>query len=148
MKSVDENVLFGISPFGIWKNDDGKNGGSPTKGLEAYDEIYCDALAWIEGGYVDFICPQLYWNIGYPAADYAALVKWWDEKLEGHDDIALLIGHGAYKISTWENKNEITDQLDLASKAAHYCGSVFYGYAQIRSDERGILTTLSARYKK
>ncbi|MBQ9921970.1 MAG: family 10 glycosylhydrolase, partial [Clostridia bacterium] len=35
IKDVSEDVLFGVAPFGIWKNDDGKNGGSATKGLQS-----------------------------------------------------------------------------------------------------------------
>ena len=47
IKGIEPDVKFGVAPFGIWKNNDGKNGGSNTSGMEAYYEIYCDALSWI-----------------------------------------------------------------------------------------------------
>ena len=28
-------------------------------------------------GWVDYIVPQIYWNIGHQAADYAELTHWW-----------------------------------------------------------------------
>ena len=58
VKSIDTECVFGVSPFGIWQNDDGKNGGSETNGTSAYDELYCDAAAWINGGDIDYIAPQ------------------------------------------------------------------------------------------
>ncbi|MBQ7982031.1 MAG: family 10 glycosylhydrolase, partial [Clostridia bacterium] len=58
VKSVSDYIRFGIAPFGIWQNGNGENGGSDTAGMEAYSAIYCDAVAWMAGGYIDFIAPQ------------------------------------------------------------------------------------------
>ncbi|MBQ7500829.1 MAG: family 10 glycosylhydrolase [Clostridia bacterium] len=146
VKAANEDCSFGVSPFGIWQNLHEGNGGSQTNGLEAYSEIYCDALAWIEGEYVDFICPQIYWNIGYPAAEYKTLVDWWNNAVDGHDSVKLLIGHGVYKISGWENENEIYDQLIFAASKKNYRGSVFYGYSEIKADTRGVRSTLSGLF--
>ncbi len=72
-------VKFGISPFGIYRN--AKNApdgfGSDTNGLQNYDELYADILLWLRYGWVDYIIPQLYWEIGHKSADYETLVKWW-----------------------------------------------------------------------
>ena len=146
VKAADGNCAFGVSPFGIWQNRHNGNGGSATHGLEAYSEIYCDALAWIEGEYVDFICPQIYWNIGYAAADYKVLVNWWNKAVEGHDSVRLLIGHGIYKISDWENEHEVFDQIVFAASKKNYRGSVFYGYSEIKADTRGVRKSLADLY--
>ena len=45
---TDPECVFGVSPFGVWQNDNGENGGSDTNGLSSYSEIYCDTLAWLE----------------------------------------------------------------------------------------------------
>ncbi|MGH7451691.1 MAG: glycoside hydrolase family 10 protein, partial [bacterium] len=57
---VKPYVKFGISPFGIWRN------GIPTgiTGLDAYNTIYCDALAWLQQQTIDYLTPQLYWPFG------------------------------------------------------------------------------------
>ena len=72
-------VKFGVSPFGIYHNT--KSGdkipGSATRGLQNYDDLYADVLYWANKGWVDYLVPQLYWEIGHQTADYDTLVRWW-----------------------------------------------------------------------
>lgn len=72
-------VKFGVSPFGIYHNltPTDRIPGSETKGLQNYDDLYADVLYWINQGWVDYVVPQLYWEIGHSAADYDRLVRWW-----------------------------------------------------------------------
>ena len=70
-------VKFGVSPFGIYRNKQSNANGSDTKGLQNYDDLYADVLMWVNNGWVDYNIPQIYWEIGHPAADYAKLVQWW-----------------------------------------------------------------------
>ncbi len=72
-------VKFGISPFGIYRNKASDPQGSSTRGLQNYDDLYADVLKWIDQGWVDYTVPQLYWQIGHPAADYAELIRWWND---------------------------------------------------------------------
>lgn len=136
VKDSDPDCLFGISPFGIWKNDDGSNGGSATGGLEAYDAIYCDALAWVRGGYVDYIAPQLYWSNDTPAAPFDELCEWWDRALDG-SGVALLIGHSASKAADGSfGKGELCRQIKHAKEMENYGGVLVYGYSALaKSDE-------------
>ena len=71
-------VKVGMSPFGIWKN------GVPagTAGTSGYDVLYCDAVAWLSGKYIDYITPQLYWPFG-GGQDYAKLEPWWASVANG-----------------------------------------------------------------
>ena len=72
-------VKFGVSPFGIYRNAKNAPGvGSNTSGLQNYDDLYADVLKWVNNGWVDYCVPQLYWQIGHPAADYKELIVWWD----------------------------------------------------------------------
>ena len=70
-------VKFGVSPFGIYRNRKNDPNGSRTNGLQNYDDLYADVLLWVNNGWVDYNIPQIYWEIGHPAADYATLVDWW-----------------------------------------------------------------------
>lgn len=70
-------VKFGISPFGIYRNQKTDPMGSNTNGLQNYDDLYADVLLWAREGWVDYNIPQVYWEIGHPRADYETLVKWW-----------------------------------------------------------------------
>lgn len=69
-------VKFGVSPFGIYRNQrtDPKNG-SLTYGLQNYDDLYADVLLWVNNGWIDYCVPQIYWEIGNKAADYATLIN-------------------------------------------------------------------------
>ncbi len=138
VKESDPACLFGISPFGIWQNDDGKNGGSKTRGLEAYKSLYCDAPAWIKGGYVDYLSPQLYWRFETVAAPYGELAHWWNSVLDG-SGIKLFVSHGAYMYDSWENPaGELTEQIESSRKLITYSGSILYGYAAIEKNSGGI----------
>ena len=70
-------VKFGVSPFGIYRNKKNDPNGSDTRGLQNYDDLYADVLMWINNGWVDYNIPQIYWEIGHPAADYDNLIHWW-----------------------------------------------------------------------
>lgn len=72
-------VKFGVSPFGIYHNArEGSNlPGSNTSGLQNYDDLYADVLFWVNKGWVDYVIPQLYWEIGHERADYEELIRWW-----------------------------------------------------------------------
>ncbi len=139
IKSANEDCEFGVAPFGIWQNDDGNNGGSATYGLESYSAIYCDPTAWIKGGYIDYIAPQLYWRFSTPAAPYDVLVKWWSNQING-TDIDLIISHGVYNYDTWDApKNELRAQVEFARAERSYCGSILYGYEALKNNSNGLL---------
>lgn len=70
-------VKFGVSPFGIYRNQKNDPNGSATNGLQNYDDLYADVLMWVNNGWVDYNIPQIYWEMGHKAADYTTLVRWW-----------------------------------------------------------------------
>ena len=72
-------VKFGVSPFGIYRNQKSNATGSQTCGLQNYDDLYADVLEWVRQGWIDYNIPQLYWEIGNKAADYETLIRWWND---------------------------------------------------------------------
>ena len=144
VKAVDKYCLFGIAPFGIWSNNNGFNGGSDTRGLDAYNDIYCDALAWAEGGYVDFLAPQIYWSFDTSAAPYGVLADWWSKAL-GETDVVLLTSNAGYRTSEWSDKNELSRQIKY-NRGLGYKGALIYGYASVENDENEIVACLSSAY--
>ncbi len=148
VKTADEKCLFGVSPFGIWKNGYGDESGSLTSGSESYNMLYCDSLAWIQGGYIDYIAPQLYWTSAETAAPFNVLCDWWNSMVEG-TGVRLLISHGAYRYENdWaEPSGIITDQVEYARKMENYRGSIYYGYYEVRSNLEGLQDELKDLYK-
>lgn len=148
IKSVRTDCEFGVAPFGIWQNDNGENSGSQTAGLEAYSAIYCDPTAWIRGGYIDYIAPQIYWRFTNTVAPYATLVRWWSNAVSG-TDVELLISHGAYNYDVWENpENELSNQIDFARSFAAYRGSILYGYAVLKANSNGLFDEVCEVFSK
>ncbi len=144
VKNVDKKIQFGVSPFGIWQNSDGQNGGSVTSGLSAYDAIYCDALAWARGGYVDYLAPQIYWSHDTSAAPFDTLAAWWNNALSG-TGVRYYINHGVYRYSDGSMQaGEISAQAAFAHSLDGYFGSMYYGYAALRANDGGVLDELKA----
>lgn len=104
-------VKFGISPFGIYRNQKSHPDGSATNGLQNYDELYADVLLWAREGWIDYNMPQIYWHVGHPAADYGVLVEWWAKHAEGRP---LFIGQSVSNtVQNADPSNPDTHQLAL-----------------------------------
>jgi uncharacterized lipoprotein YddW (UPF0748 family) len=58
IKKIKPDVMYGISPFGIWQPVAEKG----IRGFNAYTELYADARKWLQEGTVDYLAPQLYWE--------------------------------------------------------------------------------------
>ncbi|HQK40100.1 MAG TPA: family 10 glycosylhydrolase, partial [Flavobacterium alvei] len=75
IKRIKPWVQFGISPFGVWRNKSVDPKGSDTQsGQTNYDDLYADPIAWMEGNYIDYMLPQLYWSIYHKTASYSKLI--------------------------------------------------------------------------
>jgi uncharacterized lipoprotein YddW (UPF0748 family) len=132
IKKVNPAILFGISPFGIWKNKFNDPLGSNTSKQcsESYYKLYADSVLWVNKGWVDYIVPQLYFPFGHPIAPFADLVDFW-VKVVKDTKVDLYIGHGAYQIGTkdeWQNDDEMIDQLYYANQFKEVQGNIFFTY--------------------
>ena len=64
IKGIKPEVRFGVSPRGVWKNKMNDSNGSDTGyAKESYYSDYADTVKWVKEGYVDYIIPQVYWEI-------------------------------------------------------------------------------------
>ena len=132
---LDASVSFGISPFGIWANQSSLSGGSNTNGNQTYFSHYADTRKWVKEGWVDYICPQIYWEIGHSLADYETLVKWWADTVKG-TGVKLYIGMADYKAGTtgsWKGITQIEDQIALNATIPEISGEIHFRYQFILS---------------
>ncbi|MBK7761800.1 MAG: family 10 glycosylhydrolase [Bacteroidetes bacterium] len=129
IKQLKPYVKFGISPFGVWRNHNKDADGSyTTAGQTNYDDLYANVLLWMKNKWIDYILPQLYWENGHRAADYATLLSWWSQHTYGRQ---LYIGHGLYQVGTsakacWNSMGEIELQVEEARKNKLVSGSAYY----------------------
>ncbi|MEU7897981.1 family 10 glycosylhydrolase [Nonomuraea sp. NPDC049152] len=148
------HVAFGISPFGIWRNSSTDPLGSRTSGLQSYDAIYADSRRWVKQGWIDYLTPQLYWHIGFAAADYAVLTAWWSEVVRG-TNVQLYAGQAAYRAGAsgqdpaWQDPAELSDHLLDNRKHPEVLGDVYFSAKDVRADRIGSFSKVVAdHYRK
>ena len=124
--SVKNNVLFGVSPQGNMKNN---------------DKLYADVKKWCgEKGYIDYICPQIYFSLDNPALTFEdGLQDWLDA--ERHDRLSLYIGIPAYKAGTdadsgtWLDNDDIL-RTELSITREKGCdGFMLYSYDSFHNED-------------
>lgn len=145
IKAEKSWVVFGIGPGGIWRNKSVDEKGSNTRGFATYDWLYADVLKWLDEGWIDYVAPQIYWNIGHKAADYATLVQWWDKNSYEKD---VYVGLAIYKIDetrqdpNWGKPQEIPNQIRLARQYENIKGFALYQTKSLKKNPLGICDSL------
>lgn len=142
----NKNIVFGVSPFGIWKS------GTPygVKGMSSFSDIYCDPLTWLQTNKVDYLAPQLYWEIT-KAQDYISLSKWWNDEVKLHDK-HLYVSQAFYRTEQkkpWEIteiQNQIHQNRQIHMDATF--GQIAYSYTSIKNNANGLNSALNNSHFK
>ena len=130
IKSIKSSCLFGVAPTGIWNNKSEEfPNGSDTSGRSAYQKAFCDALAWANGRYVDYISPQIYWSTENKSAPFETVALWWQEALRD-SGTQLIISYNVYSLDA----SQTAAQVELARRMDNYFGYIFYNYNNIYSN--------------
>lgn len=149
IKAIRPEVEFGISPFGVWRNVKQDPRGSQTQALANYDQLYADIRLWMENGWIDYVVPQLYWEIGKKIADYKHLCYWWAENCF---QTKLYIGMAPYKLGrkgeadAWQKGNEIARQMRLNRTIPQIQGEVMYSTRPLLRNPRHVCDTIMSYY--
>jgi uncharacterized lipoprotein YddW (UPF0748 family) len=136
-------VKFGVSPFGIWRNVSSDPLGSDTGGTESYNANYADTRRWVKEEWLDYINPQIYWQIGLAVADYAKLTPWWADVADG-TDVALYIGQATYKETSgvFTDPAELSNHLTFNHDYPRVDGDVYFSAKDVRTDANGSTSQL------
>lgn len=143
-------VKFGVSPFGIYRNKKTDPHGSDTNGMQNYDDLYADVMLWIDKGWIDYVIPQIYWEIGHPAADYSTLVRWW--ALHAHNR-PLFIGQDVVRSAKAADKqnpqtNQIVAKINLQRSFTSIQGSCQWPALEVVNNTGGYRDVLCRYYHK
>jgi uncharacterized lipoprotein YddW (UPF0748 family) len=151
IKTIKPWVQFGISPFGVWKNNSTDPRGSDTKaGQTTYEDLYADPLLWMQEGWIDYLAPQVYWSLDLSVASHRKIVNWW---AKNHNNTNLYIGNGAYKVRNnsdvaWDRKKELPDQVTLARKTPEILGNILFSAKSLMNDNPDVVSYLKRKYYK
>lgn len=116
------NVLLSAAPFGIMYKDATTN--YQGFGTQAYHEWYQDAYGWLAAGAMDFMVPQIYWNVGSSHPYELLLADWMNNR------------HGRYIVpgSTTGSGSETLANLLLEvqeSRNQNAWGHVIFSYGSM-----------------
>ena len=102
-----------------------------------------DVLFWIDEGWIDYCIPQVYWEIGHPAADYKELVAWWAEHAANRP---LYIGQDVNRTVKAKGGNQQAEKYALQRAEEAVLGSCFWDAASAAGNVDGYRDFLEAGY--
>ena len=130
VKSVNKNVKFGISPAANIKDD--------------YNNLYADVEKWVsEKGYIDYICPQVYFGFKNVYQPFMFTVKKWSyiSKCDMFVGLPLYKAGKADKNAAKEdkeiinefknNQNIIARQITYLAKLDNIKGFYVFSYSSL-----------------
>ena len=142
-------VRFGVSPFGIWRNRKSDPRGSDSSGLQNYDDLYADVLLWARNGWIDYLAPQLYWNLDTKAAPSRSLARWWNDNANGVD---IYIGQDVKRTMDVadpgnRDKNELDTKVRLSRRLPNVKGNVWWHGYWVTGNYKGAADSLAMKYQ-
>jgi len=149
VRAARPEAAFGVSPFGVWRNASSDPAGSATHAFQSYDGQYADTRAWVRSGWLDYIAPQLYWPIGWPAADYRILAQWWAAQTSG-TDTQLWTGQFAARAgapggpAAWADPAELSRHLTVDARFPRIGGTILFSATALWVDRIGGVSRLAA----
>jgi uncharacterized lipoprotein YddW (UPF0748 family) len=134
-------VRFGVSPFGVGKPELRPAG---VIGFSQYDKLYADAERWLQNGWLDYLAPQLYWQINREGLQFPVLLDYWlaQNTAQRH------VWPGLYtsQIKVPPNPNwpvrELIDQVQVQRSRPQSTGHIHFSMVALMQDREGIATLL------
>lgn len=142
-------VRFGVSPFGIWRNKKNDPRGSSSNGLQNYDDLYADVLLWARKGWIDYLAPQLYWNLDHSAAPVRKLMRWWNDNANGVD---IYVGQDVKRtMDTPDPANHSANEMDtkvrMSRDLPNINGNIWWHGYWVTGNYKGAGKLLSENYQ-
>lgn len=137
--SVKPWVKWGVSPRAVWKAGVPEGiGGNGT-----YNTSFCDPIAWLQAGTVDYLTPQCYYSFG-SYRDYGKLVTWWSNQAE-ENGRHCYPGQGMHHAGEW-NEGEILKQVRFNRDTDNCEGSVFFTAHDFYDNPKHTIDSLKENY--
>lgn len=127
---ISNDVDFGISPQGNIDNN---------------AKIYADVKSWcICKGFVDYICPQLYYSLDNPALTFENSLNSW-ASLDINKNVKLYVGLAGYKANTDSDEgtwlysdNVLSKEYKIAMQNEKVSGIMLYSYSALEDENASV----------
>jgi uncharacterized lipoprotein YddW (UPF0748 family) len=149
LTAFDPHLQLGVAPPAVWRNAGFDARGSNTRGLSAYDDLYADTRKWLAEGWIDYIVPQMYAEVGNSHADFAELARWWNEN---HFNRQVYAGIALYRLDaqsqyhSWQSVDQIKKQMNIVRKTPTFQGEVFFSAKNLLNNTLAINDVLRNSY--
>lgn len=143
-------VRLGISPFGVWRNKSNDPRGSETQAFENYSGLFADVLLWSEKGWVDYMLPQLYWELEKKVASSEKLAYWWNDNANGRH---MYIGQSVERTMNYPDlppsklPNQLEHKIKLSRSLENIQGNCWWPGYSITANYKGIADELGSNYQ-
>jgi uncharacterized lipoprotein YddW (UPF0748 family) len=138
VKEARPDVLFGVSPFGIYRKGFPAN---VTVELDQYQDLYADPVAWLKNGWVDYLSPQLYWR-DKSAQSFSTLLEWWrspeanPREIPIYPSIAIDRLGGSYGWPSSEIASQLTIEMSIKPRSSG--GFILWNVGPLLENEKGV----------
>lgn len=135
IRDTDPDATFGISPQARMDIN--------------YNAQYADIEAWADAGYMDYVCPQIYFGFDHASYPFDDLADDWAKIVKG-TVVDLYIGLAVYKIGVsdsyagsgskeWINNDDLLKQMVKYTRDMAECdGFVLYRYDSLFNPESSV----------
>lgn len=121
-KLIREDIKIGAAPIGVYKNQ------PDASGMQGFYDVYQESEKWTNEKYIDYVVPQLYWDLeNNPRFDILA-----EDWVKRGGERKTILGIGAYKP---EVKEQIAKLIDV-SREKEADGVAFFRYENIADLEK------------
>ena len=123
IKDSNKKIVFGISPAGNIDN--------------TYKLMYADVYKWCsEDGYIDYICPQIYFGLEHETHDFISVYNTWSNIVTNENvkmTVGITLGKAIAGVDNYagSGKNEWSENKDVIKRCLEYlktrenCSGIF-----------------------
>lgn len=100
----------------------------------------------VKKGWVDYVAPQLYWELGHRATPCEVLIEWWSKNTFGKN---CYIGLGVYKAGSnaaWKDKTQLPKQIEKIRQTPNIQGMMFFSSRPLENNVNGWGDSLRLNY--
>lgn len=114
---------------------------SPQGNIENNYAIGADVKTWCkESGYIDYICPQIYYSLDNPSLNFEECLSRWKKTIK-NQKLRMYVGIAGYKGGTDEDEGTWLDNNDILKTQIEICeendidGIMLYSYESFFDEE-------------
>lgn len=111
VKDTREDAIFGISPAGRLNNT---------------QALYADPTHWAKRHTIDYLAPQIYWQIGHPVADFDSIAHFWPKVM---NKVPLVPGIAASRygvVAGFESMDQYKKQIEICRSIPEVEGAMWF----------------------